>query len=257
MDSDSRHVVTQPTHDIDEVIPNAPTEGGELLREVPGSDRRIITAPPLRGIDASIVAFQYYNCFNYSILSGHRSKVQLTVGITSPNRGEGKTLTASNLSMSLTLGYRKKTVLVDLNFQSPRVHEIFGTTPGPGLIEALEGEPLRVSSTRVQNLHVLTAGNVDRRRTGSRRHPVGIERTAEFSEIIAALRREFSFVIVDMPSINNRDFPILFVDPLDGVLVVTEPGKTRRRDIARMFRHLHRNQVLGFIFNRVREENEC
>jgi Mrp family chromosome partitioning ATPase len=255
MNSDSRHTITKPVHEIDNILPTEPPAEGELVH-APGTDRQIVIAPALRGIDTSVVAFPYYNSFNYSILSGNRTKVQLTVGITSPNRGEGKTLTASNLAMSLTLGYRKKTVIVDLNFQSPRIHDIFGAAPGPGLLEALDGAPLRISSTRVEHLHVLTAGNPDRRRNGSRRHPVGIERTAEFGEIIGALRREFSFIIVDMPSINNREFPILFVDPLDGVLVVTEPGKTRRRDISRMFRHLHRNQVLGVIFNRVKEENE-
>ena len=234
---------------------NETAEAGGPLQVLPGTERLIVSAPPIRGIDTSVVAFQYYNCFNYSILSGNRSNVQMTVGITSPNRGDGKTLTASNLSMSLTLGYRKKTLLVDLNFQSPRIQEIFGAAPGPGLLEALEGQPLRISSTRVDNLHVLGAGNPSPGRSASRRHLSGVERTAEFAEIVSSLRREFSFIIVDMPSINDPEFPMLFVDPLDGVLVVTEPGRTRRRDIEKMYRRLHRNQVLGFVFNRVRNDN--
>src|SRR5258706_10096052 len=56
-------------------------------------------------LDSGIVAFEYYNCFNYSLLAGDQRNINLTVGITSSAPGEGKTLVASNLAVSLALGY--------------------------------------------------------------------------------------------------------------------------------------------------------
>src|SRR6266850_1614466 len=88
-------------------------------------------------IDEETVAFEFYNCFNYSLLPKRKHDVRLTMGITSANRGEGKTLVSSNLAVSLTRGYQKKTVLVDLNIQRPRLHEVFGTPLAPGLMDAL------------------------------------------------------------------------------------------------------------------------
>ncbi len=209
-------------------------------------------------VDKEMVSPHFYNSFNYSLLADQGSKVHLTIGITSANRGEGKTLTASNLAVSLTLGYRKRTVLVDLNFHMPRLHELFGAPVSPGLADALEGGLIHVSATSIENLYVLPAGagNHHQETGGVKRAgaTIGVEHTKAFGDVIHSLQQEYDFVIVDMPAINRREFPILFVNHLEGVLVVVEARRTKRQDIERMFRHLNRNQVLGFVFNRVSDE---
>ena len=86
--------------------------------------------------------------------------------------------------------------------------------------------------------------------------PVGVEHTMTFGDVIYSLEQEFDFVIVDMPAMKAREFPILFVNYFDGVLVVIETGKTKRQDIDKVFQQLNKNQVLGFVFNRVKDENE-
>lgn len=226
------------------------------------AETKIMVSPDRSGfIDKEIVSPQYYNSFNYSLLADQGSGVHLTLGITSANRGEGKTLTASNLAVSLTLGYRKRTVLVDLNFLQPRLHELFGAPGSPGLADALQGGLIHVSSTSIENLYVLPAGMADNHQKASggvKRGGVtiGVEHTKAFGEVINALQKEYDFVIVDMPAINRREFPILFLNHLEGVLVVVEARRTKRQDIERMFRHLNRNQVLGFVFNRVTDEED-
>jgi polysaccharide biosynthesis transport protein len=209
-------------------------------------------------VDPEIVKFEYYNSFNYSLLSGTKTNVRLNIGITSANPGEGKTVTASNLAVSLTMGYRKRTVLVDMNFRSPRLHEIFGVAQGPGLIEALRGDTIHLTPTSLDNLFVLTAGITGAEHKGGKHAkfhiPIGIEHTKAFGEILSSLEQEFDFIIVDMPAITTREFPILFVNHLNGLLVVVEMGKTKRQDIDKIFRQVNKNQVLGFVFNRVSED---
>src|SRR5919108_561025 len=89
---------------------------------------RAVVLSPEHGkqIDQQTIAFKYYNSFNYPFLSKENRDVYLTMGITSPSPGEGKTLVASNLAVSLALGYQKRTVVIDLNLRKPRLHEIFG-----------------------------------------------------------------------------------------------------------------------------------
>lgn len=212
-----------------------------------------------RRIDNDVVNFRYYNSFNYSLLSKEKSNFRLTLGVTSPNPREGKTLVASNLAVSLTLGYRKRTVLVDLNIARPRLHEVFGTPTGPGLIDALHDGPVNLVRTQIEHLVVLPTGTVKGRRHNGEyvnsQSLVGLEYLGAFGDVIYSLEQEFEFVIVDMPSINTRDFPILFANQLDGLIVVVDVGRTKREDLEKMFRQVSERQVLGFVYNRVTDEN--
>lgn len=218
------------------------------------SERSLIVRPKsLLPVDPEIVRFQYYNSFNYSILAQPKDNVKLILGITSPNEGEGKTTTASNLAVSLTLGSRKRTLIIDMNLRSPRLHEIFGAGNGPGLIEALNGAPINIVPTALDNLYVLCAGRNPSKYNSQA--AIGIEFTSAFGEVLHRVETEFDFVIVDMPALSRREFPILFINHLHGLLVVVELGKTKRRDVDKIFRQLNENQVLGFVFNRVLEDD--
>jgi len=100
-------------------------------------------------IDEMVVAPQFYNCFNYSLLSKEQDTFNLTIGVTSANPGEGKTLVASNLAVSLAITNQREVVLVDLNIRNPRLHSIFGTKLSPGLVESLGDSAIQVAPTRV------------------------------------------------------------------------------------------------------------
>jgi Mrp family chromosome partitioning ATPase len=227
----------------------------------------VVNSDGSRHVDTRVVAFQYYNCFNYTLLAKDHAGINLAVGITSPNPGEGKTLVASNLAVSLAIANQRETVLVDLNIRNSRLHSIFGTKPSPGLIEALSDGAIHVSETKIKHLYVLAAGNVRGNpwsaerlapvagaSKGSVSRPsVGLEHLAAFRDVIYSLKQEFEFVIVDMPSIHERRFPILFTNQLDGLVVVIDARKTKHGDVDAMFHRLNKSQVMGFVFNRVDE----
>lgn len=233
----------------------------KTITQIPKS----IVLNPIRRkiVDPQVVAFPYYNSFNYSLLSKEENnkEVQLALGITSANSGEGKSLVASNLAVSLTLGYRKKTILVDLNMQHPTLHDVFGAPQGPGLLEALNSGNIHVWQTAVDHLHLLSAGHSNGRRS---HHPLNfsgsqqlrLDQMTAFSEVISALQQDYEFIIVDMPAMNSENFPVLFANRLDGVLVVVDSTSTRRHDVEKVFRRLNERQVLGFILNRVKDEQE-
>ncbi len=227
--------------------------------QTPVKVQKEIVYAPVAGkrVDETTVNFKYYNSFNYSLLSTDKSNLQLTLGITSANPGEGKTLVASNLALSLTLGFGRKAVVVDLNIHRPRLHEVFGVPVGPGLIDALQNGFVHVSWTQVENLAVLPSGTWRTRHAagdhGGSLPPIGLEHMASFGEVIRSLEQSFDFVVVDMPSINSRNFPILFANQLDGLIVVIDAEKTKKEDIEKMFQQVNEQQVLGFVFNRVRD----
>ena len=66
------------------------------------------------------------------------------LGVTSPGHGEGKTLTAVNLAVSLAMETAQTVLLVDANLRNPSIHEVFGLDDCPGLADyLLDDQPSR------------------------------------------------------------------------------------------------------------------
>lgn len=223
---------------------------------------------PERGqyVDPDVVSARFYNCFHYSLLSKGNASVSLTVGITSANKGEGKTLVASNLGVSFAIASQRETVLVDLNVRSPQLHRIFGTQASPGLVEALNDPTIQISQTQIEHLYVLPMGDVilNLRSEGelsfspvtpSEDGPsMEVGHLAAFRDVIYSLKQEFDFVIIDMPAMRDPSIPVLLTNQMDGLLIVVSANRTRHEDLEKMFQRVDKTHVLGFILNRASPE---
>lgn len=203
-----------------------------------------VSTDKLTTVDRKTVALKYYNSFNFSKLAATFNNEKMTIGITSANRNDGKTLVAANMAVSLASGYNQKTLLVDMNFRHPKLHKVFGTNQCPGMAEAIAYKKVRVVPTSVNNLYLMTAGD-------SSLTP-GIEQTLLLRQILSALRDKFDFVIIDMGSIYPiEDFPVYFINEIDGLIGVIDSKKTKKADFKRMFKHLDESQFIAYVFNRV------
>ncbi len=206
-----------------------------------------VRATPGEAIDRRIVSFSLYNAFNYSLFTARDcDPLRLSLGVISPSFGEGKTTTACNLATALSTGSGRRTIVVDFNLAKPRIHHVFGVPRGPGLTEALVGEDICISPTRLENLYVLPVGNLTM---------LPPEKLPLFREILSSLFDQFEFVIVDMPSTVTRTFPTLIANQLSGLLVVVRARVTRRRELDRLFRKVRQENVLGFVINGVKESD--
>ena len=198
----------------------------------------------LTTVDRKTIALKYYNSFNFSKLAATFDNAKMTIGITSANRNDGKTLVAANMAVSLASGYKQRTLLVDMNFRHPKLHEVFGTNQCPGMAEAIAHKKVRVVPTGVNNLYLMTAGDCNQ--------APGIEQTLLLRQILSSLRNKFDFVIIDMGSIYPiEDFPIYFINEIDGLIGVIDIRKTKKADFKRIFKHLDESQFIAYVFNRV------
>ena len=102
-------------------------------------------------IDQSIVSPRFYNNFSYGLLPKDQPEGCLKFGITSAGTGDGKTLVASNLAVSIAIANEKKTLLVDLNIWRPVIHRIFGVYQYPGFLDSLGTPEITVSQTKIDN----------------------------------------------------------------------------------------------------------
>ena len=171
------------------------------------------------------------------------------VMITSAVSGEGKTLTALNLALTLSTSYRRRVVLIDANLRSPSVHALLDVANVVGLNEALTeaGQTTPALLELSPRLSVLPAGRPDP-------DPMGPLTSPRMATIIDEMAAKFDWVIVDTPPVVLLPDTNLLVKIVDTAIIVIEAGKTSCDLIERAIQVIGRPRVLGFVLNSVEVE---
>ena len=164
--------------------------------------------------------------------------------ITSPNPGEGKTLTSINLSWCLAEG-GQHTCLVDLDFRAPGIGAALGYKFEEDCIEdALTGKrSISQSLRQIGNLslHVLGVGE---RLTS----PGQLLASTSLNPLINNLRNMFQWVVLDFAPVIPMSDVIEALPYVDGVLMVVRSGKTDKSMIVPSLELLGA-KLLGVILN--------
>lgn len=178
-----------------------------------------------------------------------REKGWNVIGITSPGDGEGKTLTAVNLAISLAMEATQTVLLVDANLRNPNIHEVFGLQDCPGLADYL------LDDVPVENLLVHPGIGRFVLLPGGR----GIQNSTEIltSPKMLALVEEFKhrypsrIVIFDLPPLLKTADVLAFSPYTDALLLVVEEGKTSVEDLQRALTLVKDSRpVLGTVLNK-------
>lgn len=173
-----------------------------------------------------------------------------TLGITSPNYGDGKTTISLNLAVSIALDLKQTVLLVDLDLRKPNVMEYFGLTAPVGLTDYFTNDiPIAncLIRTSFDRLSLLPAGPV-------------LDNSSEVlgSPKIAALASELKtryddrLIIYDMPPILAQDDPLVFLPHMDAVLMVVNEGSSTTDDIKKSMQVLAGAHVIGTVLNNSR-----
>ncbi|MFW6157925.1 MAG: GumC family protein [Planctomycetota bacterium] len=179
-----------------------------------------------------------------------------SVHVTSPAPGEGKTILATNLAITLAREGRR-VLLVDADLRRPMIDDAFGLEKEPGLTNLLvEGEKLEDLVKTVpdadneevrENLHVLCAG----RKTPNPAELLGGEAMAAFMKDAA---ERYDAVIYDScPVPFLADNAPLSVNS-SGTILVLRSGATRRDAARRARKQLQtvKGNLIGAVVNEVR-----
>ena len=127
------------------------------------------------------------------------------VPITSPGPGDGKSLIAANLAISLAQT-GKRVILVDCDLKSAKVQELFRLTRlGDSLKSIMASEVdlrMAVRTCEVPNLFLLPAGR-------GPMDPADLLTRPKFREVIAELKSSYEYVIIDSPStLAEKEFGV-------------------------------------------------
>src|ERR1035438_9870108 len=166
--------------------------------------------------------------------------------VTSAAGGEGKSLTAMNLAMSLSASVEGRVLLVDCDLRRPQVHERLGLQDKPGLsdLSALPDCDVSPFVSKVGNLDVMPGG------TGLS-DPAGLFNSRRTREILARLREEYQLIVLDSPPIVPIADSHFLADSGDGVILVIRARQTRRELLQRAVESLGATNIVGVVLNDV------
>jgi len=188
----------------------------------------------------------------FSVLRSRLLNVQKKLGIksvvfTSAESGDGKTLVATNLAMSLAQLASKRILLVDGDLRAGDATRILNLQNSPGVVDFLLGnKPFESAIHVVGFLHLSIAP------TGSiPKHALPeILEGPRWAEFLEQAKARFDLVIVDcLPASAPVADLELMTAPCDAILIVVFMRQTHRAALKRATARLDTKKFLGVVIN--------
>jgi len=170
--------------------------------------------------------------------------------IVSTQSGEGKTISALNIA-AVYAERKEKVILVDLDLRRPKIHRAFQIENKNGLTDYFLGEITR------EQLIQHTEPGIDiivRGREAS--YPNIILNSTKFAQLIASLREEYDFVILDCPPLLVVSDALIISKHSDGVLLIAAMNQTPKESFQEALRLLKQNNIKVFGINLTRVETK-
>ncbi len=189
-----------------------------------------------------------------SLMFSTPSGMPRTILVTSPGPGDGKTTNAINLATVMAQN-GARVLLIDADLRKPRLHRDFGIPAAPGLSNRIAGADVAGSSsaivaTTVDGLFLMPSGS-------HAPNPAELLGSERMRKIIDMAARAFDHVIIDSAPILGLADALVLSRLVDGVIMVTSSGRTRKDNIKTSVRRLSQVQapLLGVVLNQVDLDN--
>jgi capsular exopolysaccharide synthesis family protein len=148
----------------------------------------------------------------------------ITLTLSSPGAGEGKSLISSNLAMSFAESGRR-TLLVDGDIRRGQLHSTFGVKQSPGLLDYLLGQNTLdevLQETDFERLTIITCGT--RRHRGPE-----LLQSVEMAQFLAAVKPHFDMILIDSPPLGAGIDPFALAHVTGNLLLVLRVGHSDRK----------------------------
>jgi capsular exopolysaccharide synthesis family protein len=234
-------VVERPAFVMPEPVSVATPAAAPHVRQASvGLDPRLVAA----GAPQSLAAEQYRS-LRTRVTRAENGRAYRTIIITSPNKGDGKSLTAANLALTMAQEFQQRVLLLDADMRRPSVHRLFGISETPGLSDVLMGGATlddALVAVSEHRLTVLPSGIIPT-------HPAELLGSAAMRRVLDTLRTRFDRILIDMPPVAPLADVAIASPMVDGVLMIVRAGVTPKPAIERALSGLDMAKVLGLVLN--------
>jgi succinoglycan biosynthesis transport protein ExoP len=188
-----------------------------------------------------------FRSFRTNVLFSSAQEGGRCVVITSTGPGEGKSMVASNLAISLAQA-GQRVLLIDADMRKPKAHVILGIQQEPGLSNLLSGNAKAtetVKKSMVPGLWALAAGRIPP-------NPAELLGSQRFSDLLHSVREHFNWIVIDTPPVMVVTDAAL-VARKSAVVFVIGAEMTSRHTAKRALDQLEQvdAQFIGAVLNRV------
>lgn len=177
-------------------------------------------------------------------------RTQLLMGVMDPNQhrsalaivsaevGDGKTFVAANLATAFSQ-MPGRTLLIDADLRTPRLHEVFGVEPSSGLSGILAGRSeanVIKPVGHLPNLYLLPAGIQPP-------NPAELLHRAAFSLLLRELLGKFDHVLVDTPAASHGPDARIIATHCGAAMLVGRKRESKTANMQALLKHLTKTQV--------------
>lgn len=215
--------------------------------DILGSIPRIQAAQGKQGVLNAAQALEAFRELRIHLGFAYGSAGPITLTVSSPSAGEGKSLIASNLAVAFA-EVGRRTLLIDGDTRRGDAHRLLGLEQSPGLVDYLKersGQEI-IQSTEHDNLHFIGCGS----RGASTPELLASSRMAYF---MGTLKRAYDVIIVDTPPLAAGGDAVILSTLTGNLAVVIRTGTTEKQLAQVKLEQLARLpiRVLGAILNDV------
>ncbi|MFW5733583.1 MAG: polysaccharide biosynthesis tyrosine autokinase, partial [Oceanidesulfovibrio sp.] len=204
--------------------------------------------------DPKSLPSEAYRSLRTSVLFSLADQEPKTLQVTSAGPGEGKTLTAINLAVTMAQN-GSRTIIVDCDMRRPMVHKTLGLNRLRGVSNILANPKEEIDSlvqeSGIPNLYVMPAGPIPP-------NPSELIGGKRMQDLLDYLKPRFDKIIVDTPPVTAVTDSTLIANKVEGVVMVVRAFATSR-DVVRTGLDALRKinaKILGVVLNGVKLEKE-
>ncbi|SNR76970.1 polysaccharide biosynthesis tyrosine autokinase [Blastococcus mobilis] len=211
-------------------------------------DHRFRDVGPLAGLRADSPNREALRAVRGRLLHAHRDTPPRVLVVTSALRGEGSSVLAANLAVTVAQA-GARTLLIDADVRNPSVSRYLDLPEDTGLTDVLSGRASLEDAVRPwgeDSLLVLTAGSVPL-------DPSALHDSLSLRALVDTLKDSYDVVIIDAPALAPVADAAVMAAWADGCILVTRYGGTPREHLSGAAAVLAREraELLGVVLNRV------
>ena len=168
------------------------------------------------------------------------------IGFTSAVQDEGKSSTACNIAYAMTES-GEKVLLLEADLRRPTIASKLGVARRPGIVNMLvnreSNDEVVQRSAAAPNMDIITSGDIPP-------NPSELLGSERMGQVLEQMKREYDYIIVDLPPVMVVSDTVAMAKSLDGVVVVVRGDHSEKKLLAEAMRQLNMVgvRILGFVY---------
>jgi exopolysaccharide/PEP-CTERM locus tyrosine autokinase len=199
--------------------------------------------------DPSSGTAEQYKKLRAKILNLTAKNFLNTIMVTSPDMGDGKSITAMNLAATLAQKMDYTVLLIDADLRHPSILKLLGIKSNYGLSDYLVGKvdlPDILIKTGIGKLVIMPAGNATE-------NSVELLSSEAMKRLVHEIKHRYKdrYIIFDAPPIIAVADTLPLSNYVDGVLLVIQAARTTPKTALHAISQIKGSNILGVVFNKV------